>query len=269
MSDAPMTSELFALHLLGALDGAEAAGVAARYTARRAEDVAAIVEAEALVANLAHAAPRVQPPAGARARLLASIASAPGAGRPEGARDAATPPSRRAPGVGAPSRPRWLVRVRLAPVLVVAALVSVAVLAFALLRPTPPAPVADGDLLAVTRDPAAPRWVLADPSDAARPPLATVYEDRTGRRLVLVAPRLASPGAGRSYVLWTIGKEPGAAPRNVGALPFTAGNDVLYAVGDAPALAELSAVAISIEANPRAVAPTATQIIAFGKAPGG
>lgn len=130
------------------------------------------------------------------------------------------------------------------------------------LKPT--AAAAEQEIAALLLDPATPRWVLLDAKDPARRPFASVVGDTPGRRLFFATNRLPPPGTGRTYVLWTVGREPNAAPRNVGSVAVKSEAKVVLEMSEAPSLRDLSAFLVSAESDPKAAAPT--DVVASGGA---
>ncbi len=161
------------------------------------------------------------------------------------------------PAPAAPPRPtRWIV-----PAILAAAFLGLTILnTIQGFKPT--AAAAESELAALLLDPATPRWVLTDVKDSAGRPFASVVGDTPGRRLFFATNRLPSPGAGRSYVLWTVGKEPNAVPRNVGAITIGSEAKVVLEVSEAPSLRDLAAFVVSVETDPRA--SSATDVVAKG-----
>lgn len=253
--------ELFALGLLGALDGAEAAAVAARLDARRPDDLEAIAAAEALVGAIGRTAPEVAPSVGARERLLERIAHDAPEVRSRAGSASALPPRPAAAPSPVVRRTRWLVP----------AVVGVAFLGLALLNALQglrkPVATAESEISALLLDPSAERWVLADLKNPGGRPLAVVVGDVAQQRFFVASTRLAPPPKDTTYVLWTISKEPGAAPKNVGSIANSSDAKVIVEI--ATSLKDLAAVAVSVERDPKTTAPTADAIIALAKAAGG
>ncbi len=250
--------ELFTLSLLGALDGEEAAAVRARLDARRPEDLDAITAAETLVGSIGAGVARVSAPPAARERLLARIAHDAPEVRSRAGSASALPPR-----PAAPSRParrtRWIV-----PALLGAAFFALAL--FNALRDTGSTmDTAEQQLSRLLLDPSNPRWIANDAKDPAAKPIATVVGDAKQRRFILAVDKLAAPPKGKAYVLWTISKEPGAQPKNVASIPLASEAKVILEVTDTAALADLAAVAISLESDVRTTTPT--DVIAVAKAP--
>jgi anti-sigma-K factor RskA len=252
--------ELFSLHLLGALDGDEAARVRARFEARHSEDLEAITAAESLVGSVGAAAPLVTPPLAARERLLARVAHDAPEVRSRAGSASALPPRPAAPSAPSP-RTRWIV-----PAVLGVAFAALAL--FNALRDTGPTiDSAEQQVSALLLDPSTPRWIMTDTTGPAARPIATVVGDAKQRRFFLAADRLAAPPKGKSYVLWTVSKEPGASPRNVGAIKTSSDAKVILEVLDKAYLSDLAAVAISVEADERVTAPTKDAIVGMAKAP--
>jgi len=164
---------------------------------------------------------------------------------------AALPEGGQGPTPAGPIRPtRWIV-----PLVLLAGFGTLTVLN-ALQGFKPSAAAAETELAALLLDPATARWVLTDTKDSARRPFASVVGDTAGRRLFFAATKLPAPGAGRSYVLWTVGREPNASPRNVGAITIASEARVVLEVSDAPSLRDLASFVVSVEPDPKASSPT-------------
>jgi len=250
-------AELFALALLHALDGDEGRAVIARLEARAPQDVPVIARAEALLASIGASAVPEAPPAGARERLLARIAHDAPEVRSRARASSSRPPQPVAPAVP-PRRTRFIV-----PAVLGVAFLALAILnAVQGLRPSAQAP--DAEITSLLLDPAGARWVIKDTGPASRP-MAIAVGDARQKRFFFVANRLPAPPKDRSYVLWTISKQPGSAPKNVGAIRTSTDARVVVEVSASGDLAEIDTVAVSVESDPSTSAPT--DIVAAGKAP--
>jgi len=121
------------------------------------------------------------------------------------------------------------------------------------------------DVFGPLTDPTVARWVLGSTDPANPRPLAVAFHDAAGRRLLVRGPHLPKLEAGQTYVLWALDRaDDGATPRALAA--FRGGQPVLdVVVHDAPAPATLKALAVSLERDDRATAPT--QLVAAGGGP--
>ena len=254
--------ELFAQHLLGALEGDEERSVAARLDRPTPDDLAALGEARRLVACLGLAEAPVAPPAAARDRLLARVAAEPRSlGGPSAEPLPSAPPlfgSRGAP-PGARRPVRWLAPALIAAVfLVLAGLQTYSVL----YPPMTPASQDEAQVLALLSDPAAERWTFRDTS-AEKKPVALALQDAGRRRLLVFAKKLPTIEKGQTYVLWYLRPgATGATPENVGAFQVRKGLQPDVVLDDATPMRELAGLAVSVETDPRTKTPTSVQALA-------
>lgn len=197
------------------------------------------------------AVPPIEPPPGARDRLLRRV-------RDEGVADVEpralrTPAARRgAPAPAAPSRRME----KLAPLALATALAAMLFLGVGLSRARLEAEER-GRLVALLADPRTPRLALKS-GEAA---VASAVYDAERREALVFAEALGPPPPGRTRVLWILPKG-GGAPRNAGALAPDASRGGAHVLRDAPAFAEIAGLAVSEETDPAAAAPT--KVVAAG-----
>jgi anti-sigma-K factor RskA len=194
MSDADDRDMLAAEYVLGTLDAAERASVAASLA--RDMDLARAVRAwEDRLLPLSDAVPEMKPPAAVYDALVARLFGAPGAGEARSRPDEAADLLRR-------RLRRWQAATA------GLGLLAASLLAWIGLRELAPGPGEAARFTAVLqRDAGAPAMVLDI--------------DLAARRLT-VRPYLASAPAGRAYELWIIDASLGA-PRSLGTLPAGSG----------------------------------------------
>lgn len=121
------------------------------------------------------------------------------------------------------------------------------------------------DVFGALTDPTVPRWVLGSTDPANPRPVAVAFLDGERRRILVRGPHLPTLAAGEVYVLWALDRaDDGRTPRSLAA--FRGGQPVLDAVvQDAPPIGSLKALAVSVERDPKAKAPTS--IVAAGGGP--
>jgi hypothetical protein len=120
-------------------------------------------------------------------------------------------------------------------------------------------------MVAVMSDPASTRWMLTETGKPDGHAMAVAFLNEKDGMIVVGGKGLPDVRPGEVYVLWAIEKIAAATPRNLVA--FRAGTyGAMAMVHDAPMPRDLVALAISVETDPRAKAPTAARIVASGGA---
>lgn len=252
-------AELASSWVLGALDAKEAAEFEA-HLASCAECRDAVRDVRETLALLAHAAPRVAPPAALRERVLREAGTAQST-----AQSSARPlvgASARAPRAWLPSRAGWFAA---AASLVLAAALGAKLREERGARAAVEGALARSERVAAERDSLLSAVLAADVvtgrlvSTGVIAPALRVYWQKTSGVVVLAGAAFDHPAPGRTYQLWGI--HAGGPPQSLGTfVPDSSG--AVRAVLRVPVEAAMETVAVTEEAAPGSAKPTSAPFLA-------